>query len=167
MFKKIEEQLFYDTQNLNQEESIIINADIESLWNIITDWTIFNKHVSQVGENIEYNGIPNAVGTCMKITYNTTKSFSNLRVIYSNKNKSKNIKEYEFIEECIDGKPKYPIQHCIFKMIKINSKFTYLNFKHEFKQPVRFDLIRIIGIEKKNILLGLKNSIEDKNQIIL
>jgi len=70
------------------------------------------------------------------------------------------IKEYTYVLECYEGVPKCPLQLLIFKFIKVSNDKSLLIFRHEFKQPVKHELIRNIGIEKKKILIDFRQSIK-------
>ncbi len=74
------------------------------------------------------------------------------------------ISEYKYILECYEGVPKCPPQLLIFKFIKLCENKSLLVFRHEFKQPVKQDLIRNIGIEKKKILNDFRKSINEQKQ---
>jgi hypothetical protein len=71
------------------------------------------------------------------------------------------IKEYTYVLECNDGVPKCPLQLLIFKFKKVSDDKSLLIFIHEFKQPVKHELIRNIGIEKKKILIDFRQSIKN------
>lgn len=72
--------------------------------------------------------------------------------------------EYRYVLECYEGVPKCPLQLLIFKFIKLSDDKSLFVFRHEFKQPVRQQLIKNIGIEKKQILIDFKNSINKQKK---
>jgi len=76
---------------------------------------------------------------------------------------TKHIIEYKYVLECYEGLPRCPLQLLIFKLIKLGDKKSLLIFLHEFKQPVKQELIKKIGIEKKEILFKLKKSLSQEN----
>lgn len=67
--------------------------------------------------------------------------------------------EFRYVIECYDGLPKCPLQILSFRLTKIDKGNTYLTFKHQFKQPVKYELIKSIAQEKKNILFNLKTAL--------
>lgn len=218
MFKKIEELLKNDLSALYQEEAIILDININQLWNIVTDWRLLKEYVPDICSEILYQGDPQELGTEMKII-NKEKNkngYTYLRVIeivknnqqkikqnYNNENLSQSINEedeinnldgkeefkaisnkknisqnlptiiesnyesnqYKYVLESYESFPKCPLQLLIFKFVKLSEDKSLLVFRHEFKQPVKQDLIRKIGIEKKKILLDLKNSINYRKYI--
>ncbi len=67
--------------------------------------------------------------------------------------------ESKYVLECYEGKPRCPLQHLIFKFVELCENRSLLTFRHEFKEPVKPELIKKIRNEKKIILRNLKNSI--------
>jgi hypothetical protein len=158
--KQIKNILKNNTINLFQEESLVINIDIEYVWKVITDWEIFKLLVPSIGEHIEYEGKSTKIGSYLTIKFENYKNYNKLRVIKSNINGK--FREYDL--EYVDGIPKNPLQIIQFKLIVINKNCTYLSFKHDFKEPVSFESIVKLGTEKQKILSILKNKLESEEE---
>ena len=157
-FKKYETFLKKSTEYLNQSESIIINREKEIIWNIITDWRILHNIVPEVADEVECEGDPHEIGSIIKMKFASKDVECKLKVIYFNCVKEE--EKWEYHLESFEGKPRVPNQLIIFNVIDVSENMCYLSFKHEFKQNVKYDMIQLIGNDKKKILIGLKNYLE-------
>ncbi len=116
--------------------------------------------------NINFNNEPNKLIIENKNNNNSNKNSPvnkikiDKEINYRNSYiKLNNSTEYKYFLECYDGVPKCPLQLLIFKLVKLCREKSLLIFRHEFKQPVKPNLIKNIEIKKKNILLNLKKSL--------
>ena len=171
MCKRIEKILYEDLESLNQTESILMNLSIHKLWNIVTDWRLFKLFVPNIAEEVEYEGDPSKINTEMKIINKSKNSVNKLKVLKSEFDKNSSYAEY--ILECYYGVPRCPFQEISFRLVEVDTEICYVCFKHDFKQPVKYELINAISKEKKNILASLKNAsgeyerfLEENNQMI-
>ena len=157
MCKIIEKILAKRTEDLYQFESIIINTNIEKVWEVISDWKIFQKYVPIIGEQVDFEGgDPKVVGCRINIGHlskNTKFSLKVLECLNSTDRK-------EYVLECLEGEPVSPKQELHFCLILVNEQITYLSFKHQFKESIKYELISSISREKKHILKELKKGIE-------
>jgi len=146
-------------EDLFQFESILINIDIEALWQVITDWSLFQKLVPFIGEEIKHEGNPLQIGSKIHINNITINSEYSLHV----KKVLNEAEKKEYILECTEStQPLCPKQNLIFSLLTIKKNLTSLTFKHEFKENIKYSLINTVSEEKKNILLELKKKLEKK-----
>jgi uncharacterized protein YndB with AHSA1/START domain len=145
--------------DLFQFESILINIDIEALWQVITDWNIFQKHVPFIGEEIKHEGNPLQIGSKIHIKNNSINSEFSLNV----KKVLNEAEKKEYVLELTEStQPQCPKQNLILSLLTIKKFLTSLTFKHEFKENTKYNLIHSVSEEKKNILLELKKKLEKK-----
>ena len=140
-------------------EQKLINIEIEALWQVVTDWNLFQKHVPFIGEEINHEGNPLQIGSKIHIKNNTINSGFSLDV----KKVLNEVEKKEYILECTEStQPLCPKQNLIFSLLTIKKNLTSLTFKHEFKENIKYNLIYSVSEEKKNILLELKKKLEKK-----
>lgn len=157
MCRMIEKILSKRTEDLIQFESIIINTNIEKVWDVISDWKTFQTYVPLIAEQVDYGGDdPRNVGTRINIEHPSKYSKFSLRVIKSLNTEEKK----EYFLELFKAEPISPKQDLKFSLIFVNDDITYLSFKHEFREPIKFELINSITREKKHILKELKKRME-------
>lgn len=156
--KHLENHLSQKLDNLNQFESILINVEIETLWQVITDWKLFQKHVPFIAEDIQLEGNPNEIGANIHIKHLAKNSRYSLKVLKVDNDIEK--KDYDL--ELFNAQPVCPKQFLKFSLLAINKNHTLLSFKHEFKEMIKYNLINSIAEEKKNILIELKKKLEKK-----
>ena len=70
----------------------------------------------------------------------------------------------EDVLECFEAEPVSPKQELKFSLIYVNENNTYLSFIHEFKDPIKYELINSIARDKKNILKELKKRLESEDK---
>jgi ribosome-associated toxin RatA of RatAB toxin-antitoxin module len=157
--KYIESYLSQKLDDLFQYESILINVDLDTLWQVVTDWRLFQRHVPFIAEEINIQGNPTDVGAVINVRHNAKNNKYSLKVLKVENEIDK--KEYDL--ELFDAQPVCPKQILKFSLLAINKNHTLLSFKHEFKEMIKHNLINSIAEEKKNILLELKKKLEKKN----
>ena len=60
---------------------------------------------------------------------------------------------------CFKGMPPVPEQEIRFKIVRIDKHFSFLEFKHIFKQGVNKDIMESITQDKRKILITLKEKL--------
>ena len=157
--KGFENYMAKKLEDLFQFESILINIDIEALWQVITDWDLFQKLVPFIGEEIKHEGNPLQIGSKIHINNSIINSQYSLHV----KKVLNEAEKKEYILESTEStQPLCPKQNLIFSLLTIKKNFTSITFKHEFKENIKHSLINSVSEEKKNILLELKKKLEKK-----
>jgi len=154
--KYIENYLSKKIENLYQFESILINVELERLWEVIKDWRIFQRKVPIIAEEIQHEGDPLLIGSIIHVSHPSKNSSYSLRILRVEDQEDK--KELEL--ELFDSKPNCPKQVLKFGLLSLNKNHTLLSFKHEFKEVIKYILINSIAEEKKNILSELKKNME-------
>jgi hypothetical protein len=160
LLKRYDAHLKKNIDDLYQCESIIINAEREKIWNIITNWKKFQKIVPILADEISYEGDPLQINTHLILKWINKKMTCSLKVLEVNKKNL--IDEWDYVLECFDGTPKVPLQELHFKLIDLTNKSTFVQFQHIFKETLKYDLIESVGKDKKHILSSLKNYFEKK-----
>jgi hypothetical protein len=156
--KKAEKLLQKSTSLLTQMESVVILKNIQSVWNVITDWNIFKKYCPMVCESVSYEGSSEALNTKMHLLNGSMEKTCEYHLKVIESRVGENQRNYTL--DLYDGVPKSPQQELQFLLIDINEKCTFLSFKHVFKQPIKYDLIYAIQKDKKQILSLLKKNLE-------
>lgn len=160
--KRYEIILKKNLDNLNQTESVIINKEKEKIWRLITNWKEFVQIVPAVADEVELEGDPQQINSVVRLKFTTRDVECKLKVISINNNPQD--EKWEYNLECVDGKPRVPKQILSFNLMDISDNMTFISFKHEFKQMVKYELMQSISNEKKKILSGLKNYFEFTNK---
>lgn len=151
IYKKFEEYLQINTKGLEQTESILINKNVNHIWEIITNWNLFLKISPLLGEYAKFCGNQLHVGTKFKLLEKNNENYFQVKKIIMNENEDR-----EYHLECYDGSPCLSIKLSIFKLKNIADKLTFLEFQHIFIDSVKFNYIHRISKEKKRILAKLK-----------
>jgi hypothetical protein len=156
--KKIEKYLKSSNENLYQHESVLINANANKVWELLTDWNKFKIIVPIIADVVEYNGDPLNVGTIMKII-----SKKNVILFLKVRKVDKDLDNYkwEYNLDLIDGKSKAPSQEIRFTLIPIGEASCQLSFLHEFREFIKSDTINSLADNKRDILTRLKNQLEN------
>jgi len=145
--------------DLYQLESIIIKTDFEKLWGIVTNWKKFQSIVPFIAEKVEYIGEPTKIGSKLLLKWPSKNVDCHLKLIAVD-NEQDSPKRSLFME-CFDGTPKAPLQNLSISIFRINQESAFLEFKHTFLEPVKFDVIQNISQDKQKILLQLRDRLEN------
>lgn len=152
IFKRFEEHLQKTTTNLEQTESIVLNTHIKKVWEVITNWNLFNNISDLLCESVEYFGNNLEIGTKFKTIFNSKKSEFYYKII----NIVNTDDKCEYIVECYAGSPSCPKQKLHFKLRNIANKLCFLEFQHIFTEAINYSSIHYISKEKKIMLSLLK-----------
>jgi ribosome-associated toxin RatA of RatAB toxin-antitoxin module len=158
IMKRFEEYLMRHPENLFQEESILINANINQLWEAITDWNIFKNCVPSLNGNLVYQGPPRLVDTIIHLYLTARNAEFHMKVTKVEESEEKR----EYSMHYFAGLPQGPKQDLTFILYPIGEDRCLVNFRHDFRQWVSNKQISLIENEKKSILMQLKNSFENK-----
>ena len=144
-------------------ESCIINANNKDIWNLITDLKQLGKLAPIIGENIEKWGFAFDVGSFWKAYLKNINKTAFLRVNKVKMNEQKKIWLYSL--ETI-GTDKKIIPHIIeFKIIKIEEQKCQLSITHKFIKKINNNCMKILNINKRDILKRIKKYFEHKIEI--
>lgn len=155
--KKINDYLNSFNDYFIQEESIVLEINRKCVWEIVSNWNIFKKLVPFIADDIKYEGDPQIQGTEVRLIWVTKKIECFLKVERVSIDKDSKIWEYSLL--CYKGVPAVPEQEIIFKIVRIDKNYTFLEFKHIFKHSIRKEVLEITAQNKKKILQTLKEKI--------
>jgi hypothetical protein len=139
-----------------QEEAIILEADIQRVWEVVTNWKDFKRHVPEVAEEVtvEYNqGDEDNTIELIKLKENKTEQ--SLKVV--TKEFNGNIGVYTMTTT--EG-ANSPPQEIIFRLLSIDCAMCYLVVRHNFYEPVPCKYVQLLSKKKKRILKTLEKSLK-------
>lgn len=160
VFKNMEKYLISHPENLFQEETIVIRRSVETVWDIFTNWNLFNKYVPSIGDKVVYDGNPLEVNSIMHV-YHFSKNIEHHLKVAKVKIDKKNNREY--ILNFFAGTPRSPKQDLKFKFISAGENICIVSFKHIFKEYVKSKHMQYISKEKSNLLTLLKSKLESEH----
>jgi len=138
--------------NLSQFESIIIEKNINSVWNLITNWKKLSEVAPLIADDVELKGDPKNIDSVIKLFFIDKKMMCLLKV----KEIDATGCNWTYHLECFDGFPKVPLQEIQFNLIKIDEDSCFLSFNHIFKEAINPKLIMSIEPDKRKILAKIK-----------
>ena len=156
--KQLDIYLEKDIKDLFQYESILIKSSLEKLWRVVSNWVEFRKLVPFIADEVIYSGDPLVKGTNIVLKWFKKNAECIMNVIEANMDDQKNFGTYSIM--CVGGNPKPPLQHVFFIFTKINEETVFLEFKHSFLEPVKYEVLNSISQDKKKILSELRKKIE-------
>jgi hypothetical protein len=149
--------LKYYIEDLYQIESILIKANINKVWEIISNWKKFQEIHESVPEVIETNGLFNIINTVFVIRVVEKKLYLKVKLSAINKHEAK----YEL--ECfIDKNLTKLFMEINILIIKISLNSSFIKFTHQFMIHNSSDHITLIRDEKRLTLTLLKKILEEK-----
>lgn len=160
IFLKIEELLENEPIILFQYESCILNANMNDIWNIITD----SNKISIIAPN--NNLVANNVNISnLKVGEKFTSSLLNLNnelielditLQFKEKNPGTNKWLFIILISCVKQK-KHPKNTVVFQLTKINNSECQLSLISKFHESISTEEFREISKRKKYLLLSLKD----------
>ena len=159
---KFDNYLKNTADNLYNIESIIIRKNRLKIWNIITDWNLFHHYAPCISEKVEYEGDKLVIGSIITLKWDSKNIVCRLKIVKIDKIDSN--KNWTFVLECFEGKPNLPNQQLHFTITKISENSSFINFKHEFKEPLKYEYFDPLIKHKKNILKCLKNALKTQKK---
>jgi hypothetical protein len=154
LFKGIEKFLEVQPILLEQEESIVIPESFDKLWNIITNWKLFQKLVPYIAEVVDY--------------YQNTVNLINAKfdVKFKNEVYSLVVKKCfkrdgfgEYILEMFKSMPQTPLHYLIFNVYNLNGQCLVV-FKHKFIEAAPVNEFKRLSEKKRKILKTLRKSLQ-------
>jgi hypothetical protein len=154
----IDNYLNQSVKDLYQVESVIIKTNINRLWSIITNWVEFRKLVPVIADRVVYLGDPLKKDSKLLLKW-TNKNIECYLKVEEVRNEGLN-EDWVYSMQCYDGIPKPPIQNLIFTLNSVCEEIVFLEFKHVFHEPIKYDIMKNISQDKKKILQELRNKLE-------
>jgi hypothetical protein len=160
--KKINDYLTYSNEYFSQEESFVLEINRKCLWEIVSNWNILKKLVPFIADLVIYEGSPKVKGTNLRLKWLKKNIECFLKVERVSNEIDNDVWEYSLL--CYKGVPAVPEQEIIFKILRIDKNFSFLEFKHVFKQSIKNEILESISQDKKKILQTLKEKIDKMKQ---
>ena len=161
LMEKIDKVLSETSLNLFQFEGCVISAQMNDIWNILTD----TKKLKNIAPLLPFQNDKNfsemKKGQIYKLKYNNNQGFYHVKLNYYNNNPKSN--KWVLAFEASDGFPKIPFQKVVISLTKINNEDCQLSIFHEFKEPAKHELIMKLGKEKRYMMNSLKDYLENFN----
>jgi len=158
MLKNLDVYLDKDVSDLFQYESIIINRSISKVWQSVTNWELLKELVPFIADEIEYKGCHSNINTELTLKWIKKNAICNLKV--TEINRSENDQTWCYTMNCYNGTPKPPLQNIKFCLFKLDQDSVFLEFQHNFFEPIKYDVLKTISLDKRRILLELRNKLE-------
>jgi hypothetical protein len=142
-----------------QIETIMVKSNREAVWDLITDWSEFQKKVPLIADKVVYEGEEKMLGSTLTI-YKGSKFECTLQVIVVENDPDNFI--WEFGLNCVKSNPPVPNQEIYLIVERLEKELTLVTFKHFFKQNVTWTLLNALSKEKKKILKTLKDAFSNE-----
>jgi hypothetical protein len=144
-------------------ESCIINANCHEVWDFITDLRNVSNLAPIIGTNLEIRGEPLQVGSFWKCYLNNCNKIVYLKIIKVEKNEKRNRWFYalETIGKYLFSSQQHEIEFCF---TKINEEKTQLSFLHKYSITIDKKQLKILSINKKDILKRVKRYFDINNK---
>jgi len=119
---------------------------------------LVRKLVPIIADNVVYLGDPLKKDSKLLLKWISKKIECYLKV---EEVRNEDLKEdWVYSMQCYDGIPKPPIQNLIFTLNSVNEDIVFLEFKHVFHEPIKYDIMKNISQDKKKILQELRIKLE-------
>ena len=153
--EEIDEYLKNTVKNLEQDESVLVNINIDKFWNFII----------QIGNIKLFLNMPNTEVTdegnnIIKVADNSSNNI--IRLIQ----KEKKIEDsnYTLFLESFDSTLPMPLQSMQIQLVKVNDETTLIIYKHIILDYIPYNALRSNSGNKQKILKKLKKLLESQNQ---
>jgi hypothetical protein len=157
MFKGIEKILKERVEDLIQIETILIKRNMNYVWDSVTYYDKLKRMVPAMAEHISIEGFKGQVGTIVHINDPIKGIEYDLKVI---KRDQSNPDSWQISFECLNSRPKCPLQVIDWTFVKISANNTFVEFKHCFKENIPADYLQRLSKHKMQVLSDLKMAME-------
>ena len=155
--EEIDEYLKNTVKNLEQDESILININIDEFWNFIiqlqniqTFLNMPNTEVSNEGNNI--------------IKFVDKSNNNNIIRLIMREKKIEDT-NYTLFLESFDSILTMPLQSMQIQLVKVNDNSTSIIYKHIILDYIPYNALLSNSGNKQKILKKLKKKLENKNEL--
>ena len=154
--EEIDEYLKNTVKNLEQDESILVNINIDSFWNFITQLQNI-----QLFLNMPNTEISNEGNNIIKVVDKNNNNF--IRLI----EREKKIEDsnYTLYLESFDSLLSMPLQSMQIQLVKVNDNSTLIIYKHIILDYIPYNALRSNSGNKQKILKKIKKILENKKEI--
>ena len=153
--EEIDEYLKNTVKNLEQDESILINVNIEEFWNFI-----IQLQNIQIFLNMPNTEINNEGNNIIKIV---DKSNNNIIRLIMREKKVED-SNYTLFLESFDSILTMPLQSMQIQLVKVNDNSTLIIYKHIILDYIPYNALLSNSGNKQKILKKLKKKLENLNE---
>ena len=155
--EEIDEYLKNTVKNLEQDESILVNIDIDKFWNFITQLQNMQLFLNMPNTEINMEG-----NNIIKVVDKNNKNI--IRLI----EREKKIEDsnYTLYLESFDTLLPMPLQSMQIQLVKVNDNTTLIIYKHIILDYIPYNALRSNSGMKQKILKKIKKILENKNEKI-
>ena len=154
--EEIDEYLKNTVKNLEQDESILVNIDIDKFWNFITQLQNMQLFLNMPNTEINMEG-----NNIIKVVDKNNKNI--IRLI----EREKKIEDsnYTLYLESFDTLLPMPLQSMQIQLVKVNDNTTLIIDKHIILDYIPYNALRSNSGMKQKILKKIKKILESKNEM--
>ena len=154
--EEIDEYLKNTVKNLEQDESILVNIDIDKFWNFITQLQNMQLFLNMPNTEINMEG-----NNIIKVVDKNNKNI--IRLI----EREKKIEDsnYTLYLESFDTLLPMPLQSMQIQLVKVNDNTTLIIYKHIILDYIPYNALRSNSGMKQKILKKIKKILESKNEM--
>ena len=154
--EEIDEYLKNTVKNLEQDESILVNIDIDKFWNFITQLQNMQLFLNMPNTEINMEG-----NNIIKVVDKNNKNI--IRLI----EREKKIEDsnYTLYLESFDALLPMPLQSMQIQLVKVNDNTTLIIYKHIILDYIPYNALRSNSGMKQKILKKIKKILESKNEM--
>lgn len=157
LLKKYDRFMQKTSYELFSYESCIINTDIQTLWDFVTNLNLFAKVSHLFADNFEYRGDMYKIGTFIKGKLDDDKTLF-LRVTNVD---NKSSFRWKYSLSTFGTNPGALNQNVDMIFIRVGKQATQFSLYNTFKENLRKETIAMFGKEKKEAIVKLKNHFDD------
>jgi hypothetical protein len=141
---------------LEQDESILVNIDIDKFWNFITQLQNMQLFLNMPNTEINMEG-----NNIIKVVDKNNKNI--IRLI----EREKKIEDsnYTLYLESFDTLLPMPLQSMQIQLVKVNDNTTLIIYKHIILDYIPYNALRSNSGMKQKILKKIKKILESKNEM--
>ena len=151
--KEIDEYLKSTVKNLEQDESIIVNVNIDNFWKFITQLESIQLFLSMPKSEISIEG-----NNIIKIVDKNNNNI--IRLIQ--REKKVDDSNYTLYLESFDSLISMPLQSMQIQLVKINENSTLIIYKHIILDYIPYNALRSNSGNKQKILKKVKKKLENE-----
>ena len=154
--EEIDEYLKNTVKNLEQDESILVNIDIDKFWNFITQLQNMQLFLNMPNTEINMEG-----NNIIKVVDKNNKNI--IRLI----EREKKIEDsnYTLYLESFDTLLPMPLQSMQIQLVKVNDNTTLIIYKHIILDYIPYNALRSNSGMKQKILKKIKKILESKTEM--
>ena len=150
--EEIDEYLKSTVKNLEQDESVLVNINIDKFWNFI-----IQLQNIQLFLNMPNSEIINEGNNIIKVT---DKNNNNIIRLIQREKKTED-SNYTLYLESLDSNIPMPLQSMQIQLVKVNNESTLIIYKHIILDYIPYNALRSNSGNKQKILKKIKKILEN------